>query len=172
MSKGGSNEALMRVMGSIATVAAARATYLIAKDKDDPTRRRRLFLPVKNNLGDDTNGFAFTIHEKPTGYDQPAYCIAVTWEDKTVQMTADDALAPKDGRGSEDLEEAKRIIHEALVNGPVLQSEVEDRLTAEDIGRQSWRNAKKKLGVKSRRRPGGGKNGPWEWFWPEGGEGM
>ena len=83
-------------------------------------------------------------------------------------MTADEALAPRDGRASDDMEKAKSIIRGALANGPALQTDIADLLTAEDISPKSGNNARSKLGVKSRRRPGGGKNGPWEWFWPEG----
>jgi hypothetical protein len=44
-------QALMRVTGSLAFVAAARAAYLVTSDKQD--KSRRLFLPMKNNLGPD-----------------------------------------------------------------------------------------------------------------------
>jgi putative DNA primase/helicase len=58
LNKGGGS-AMARFTGSGAFVAAARAAYLVAKDADDPDRR--LFLPVKNNLGEDKTGFAYTI---------------------------------------------------------------------------------------------------------------
>jgi hypothetical protein len=112
------------------------------------------------------------IFERPTGYDEQPYCIAVQWEDKLVNISADDALAPKDGRSSEDLEKAKDIIRCALAQGPVLQRDIVGHLEAELISRKSWRNAKDKLGVKSRRREDGSKNPPWEWYWPEGQEVM
>ena len=51
--------AMHRSMGSLAFVAAARATWLIAKDPQNPARR--LMLPLKNNFGTDTTGLAFTI---------------------------------------------------------------------------------------------------------------
>ena len=39
---------MLRVMGSLGSVAAARAAYLVAKDPEDETRR--LFLPMKNDI--------------------------------------------------------------------------------------------------------------------------
>ena len=49
----------MRVTGSLAFVAAARAAYLVAQDPQNPARR--FFLPMKNNLGPDSLGLAFHI---------------------------------------------------------------------------------------------------------------
>jgi putative DNA primase/helicase len=44
----GEGPALYRAMGSLAFVAAARAVWAVARDSDDLTGRRRLFLPVNN----------------------------------------------------------------------------------------------------------------------------
>ena len=59
LTKAGGTEALMRVMGSLGFVAAARSAYLVAKDAEDETRR--LFLPLKNNLAEDRGGLAFRV---------------------------------------------------------------------------------------------------------------
>jgi RecA-family ATPase len=49
MSKAVGAKALMRVNGSLAFVAAARAAYVVVSDSTD--RRRRLFLPMKTTWG-------------------------------------------------------------------------------------------------------------------------
>jgi hypothetical protein len=54
-------KAMHRVTGSLAFVAAARAAWLVTADKTDP--KRRLFLPIKNNLAKDNGGLAFGIVE-------------------------------------------------------------------------------------------------------------
>jgi hypothetical protein len=65
LNKGGGGEAMTRVTGSLAFVAAARAAYVVQKDPEDP--KRRLFQPIKNNLGVDDTGLAFRIEEKAVG---------------------------------------------------------------------------------------------------------
>ncbi|GAG94900.1 unnamed protein product, partial [marine sediment metagenome] len=44
-------KSVYRVLGSVGFIAAARAVWVIAKDKDNETRR--LFLPCKTNLSID-----------------------------------------------------------------------------------------------------------------------
>jgi hypothetical protein len=56
-----SSTAAYRVGGSIAFTALARSVWVFAKDKRNPDRR--LFLPLKNNLGNDTGGFEYSIEQ-------------------------------------------------------------------------------------------------------------
>ena len=55
LNKGTGGSALYRATGSLAFVAAARAAFLVTRDKGD--QNRRLFLPLKNNLGPDATGW-------------------------------------------------------------------------------------------------------------------
>ncbi|HUW32276.1 MAG TPA: AAA family ATPase, partial [Planctomycetota bacterium] len=86
----GDGIAIHRAMGSLAFVAAARASYAACKDKNDPTGRRRLLLPMKNNLGNDDDGFAYVLDTDCSPNGQPV----VTWEPGLVRMTADEAMRP------------------------------------------------------------------------------
>ncbi len=61
LNKGGGNSATYRVMGSLAFVAAARASFIVTRDPQDPDKR--LFLAGKNNIGNDSGGYAYTIKE-------------------------------------------------------------------------------------------------------------
>ncbi len=50
---------LARVIGSTGMPAAARACYLVSKDPNEP--ELRYFLPIKNNVGNDSDGFSYRI---------------------------------------------------------------------------------------------------------------
>jgi AAA domain len=119
LNKSGSMPALMRVLDSVAFVAASRGVYLIVRDPEDD--ERRLFLPAKNNIGRIRSGLAFKVVEKLATTVFDSYpCIR--WEDEAVDMTADEALAwREDGRRSETKEHAKALLRQVLANGPVKQ---------------------------------------------------
>jgi hypothetical protein len=63
LNKGTGLHANYRITGSIAFTATARAVYLIAKDPYDP--KRRLMMPIKNNLAEDEAGLAYGINVTP-----------------------------------------------------------------------------------------------------------
>jgi hypothetical protein len=94
LNKGNGNDALMRVMGSLAFVAAARAAWIVAKDPEND--RRRLFLPAKNNIGNDLSGLAFSIES--ASIDSPAGMIntsRVEWEATAVTVSVNDVVGPQ-----------------------------------------------------------------------------
>ena len=160
--------ALNRLMGSVAMGAAARSVYLVKRDEEDPEdkTKRRYFLPIKNNIGPDRQGFAYKLVEKPTGDDVVPYCVAIEWEHEHVTVTAAQALSQedkKDGRRSGAANAAMTIIEEMLRDGPKLTSKCEERLDAAGISAKSQRTAKQKLGVTSSQPviPG-----PWYWSLP------
>jgi hypothetical protein len=63
LNKGGGAkvEAVFRVIGSVAWIAAVRAAHLVALDPDDP--EKRLFVPMKSNLGRRPAAFGYTIED-------------------------------------------------------------------------------------------------------------
>ncbi len=112
-------QVLMRVMGSLAFVAAARAVYLVAIDPKD--QARRLFLPMKNNIGRDDKGFAFHIEsatvQSPAG---PLPTSRLIWESEFASETADEVMqsgmAPQ---STSALAVATEWLQAALADGPV-----------------------------------------------------
>jgi len=162
LSKGGSSEALLRVTGSLAFVAASRATFLVAPDPAEA--RRRLFLPMKNNISPDKTGLAFTIE----GFTIKGgiETSRIVWEAGEVTVTADEAMAPQgDPEERNALEDAKVFLTNFLAGGPVSSKQM--RYNCEGAG-HTWatiRRAQKMLGVEVYR-DGFGEKGIWYWQLP------
>lgn len=147
LNKGGSAEALMRFSGSLAFVAAARAAFIVAKDPDNGTRR--LFLPVKNNIGKDETGLAFSVESVSIAGGIETSRIA--WEADAVTITADEALS-QDDQGSEEgssaLDEAKEWLSDFLADGPQLSNDVKRNANQAGIAWATVKRAKAALGIK------------------------
>lgn len=146
-----------RVMGSLAFSAAARSTWVTAKDKDNPARR--LLLPVKNNLAPDTGGLAYSI--QPSEYNPQIPC--VSWEREPVHVSAEIALAP----ASDDSGKMTDVIdwlRNILDSGPVEANEI--KRLANESGIASWRTineAKKQMGIKTFCDGSPRHGGKWKW---------
>ncbi|HTP64636.1 MAG TPA: AAA family ATPase [Geobacteraceae bacterium] len=160
LSKGGSSEALMRVTGSLAFVAAARSAFLVARDPVEANRR--LFLPIKNNISTDETGLAFSI--EGVTISDGIETSRVVWEAGEVTVTADEAMAPQgDPEERSALEDAKEFLVNLLADGPVSSKQI--RVDAEGAG-FAWRTiqrAQKALDIDAYK--GGMKEG-WLWMLP------
>lgn len=169
LNKGGGADALARVTGSLAFVAAARAAWIVAKDPQDPARR--LFLPAKNNLGPDSTGLAFGIESATVEYGIETS--RLVWRAETVTMTATEALATEQGHDQRtdapQRDEAEAWLAEQLAVGPVPSEDLQRRARADGIAWRTVRRAKDTLEV-SARRHGFGADGRWVWELPEGAE--
>jgi hypothetical protein len=161
MNKGTGGQAIYRAMGSLAFVAAARASFLVIRDPQDSTRR--LFLPSKNNLGPDATGMAYHIEEV-------GEVPRVVWEDEIVVVSADDALRG-DGRTDEYeatlVNSAAEWLREFLADGPVASNDV--KLEAKEAGYSlaTLRRAQAMLKVKPHRDAGVCGGTAWYWGMPE-----
>jgi hypothetical protein len=148
MSKALGAKALMRVNGSLAFVAAARAAYLVTADPKDKTRR--LFLPMKNNLGPDATGLAFRIEGATV--DSVAGCLAtsrVVWDSEAIPMTADEAMQTENTqRSTSAVDEAADWLRETLTEGPRPATGIFELAAVEGIGKKTLRRAREQLGIK------------------------
>lgn len=160
LNKSGGSDAMLRVTGSLAFVAAARAAFLVAKDKENEARR--LFLPMKNNIGNDRTGLAFEVQSAQMKSSAGLIDTSrVMWEAEAVTVTADEAMISRgdpDERGA--LEDAKTFLREVLKDGAIASKQV--RAEAAEAG-YSWRTirrAKDELQITpTKTRFDGG----WEW---------
>ncbi|MEM7229439.1 MAG: AAA family ATPase [Planctomycetota bacterium] len=155
MNKSGSGPAVYRAMGSLAFAAAARAVWVVAADKDD--KRRRLFLPVKNNLAPDVLGLAFGIEDDGGG-------ARIGWEPEPINVSADFALGDQGGdRDTSAVDEAAEWLTAALEGGPVPAIDLFDRAKADGVSKSALQRAKPRIGAESKR---DGFGGPWSWSLP------
>jgi len=160
LNKAGGAEAMLRVMGSLGFVAAARAAYLVAKDPEDETRR--LFLPMKNNLAEDRGGLAFWVKGKNLDGGIETSC--VEWDGKPVTMTADEAMAPAgDPEERSELDEAVDWLGKLLKNGPVDSTEIQAAAKQSGVAWRTLERAKPRLGVKATKATF---SGAWRWSLP------
>ncbi len=155
----GAGQAIYRMTGSLAFAAAARAVWLVAKDQEN--NQRRLLLPVKNNIGADSQGLAFSVTTSTTSATP-----VVAWESGPVTVDANDALTiePPGSEGGAT-HDAMEWLKEILSAGPMCASEVK-KLAADSA--QAWRTverAKTRLGVVTK---AGGFGKPRTWMMPEG----
>ncbi len=163
LNKGGGSEALMRVTGSMAFVAAARAAFIVAKDQENETRR--LFLPLKNNIGNDQTGLAFTLQsaqvESPAGLIDTS---RVIWETNAVTVTADEAMIVQgDPEERSALEEAKDFLQGLLADGAIAAKRVYAEARGAGYAERTMRRAQKALGVEAFK---DGLKAGWSWRLP------
>ncbi|MCB1782973.1 MAG: AAA family ATPase [Alphaproteobacteria bacterium] len=160
LNKGQSKQALQRVTGSLAFVAAARAAYIVAKDQGEP--ERRLLLPIKNNIGDDKTGFAFSI--EGVALSGEISTSRVVFEPDLITERADEILACEgDTEERNALEEAKEFLRELCVIGRTAKN-VKAQAEEAGISPATLRRAKDSLGIKPKK---DGQSGPWVWRLPD-----
>jgi putative DNA primase/helicase len=150
--------AITRIMGSTEWVAVPRAVFLVA---EEPGTDRRLFLPVKNNLGPDRVGYAFHIENRVVADGIPTS--AVVWNPDPVTTTADEALT---ATGKKAASGAMDFLRQAL-DGPMDQTEIVRLGREAGFTEKSLRTAREKLGITSKKE-GFGPNGKWVWVPPGG----
>jgi archaellum biogenesis ATPase FlaH len=127
LTKSQSTNALMRVQGSIAFAALCRAVWGVAADKDN--HDRRLFMPLKNNLGQDKTGLAYSIEGmqlEAQDEGEPIPTSRILWESQLVEMGADEAFSGSMGyeeRG--EMDAAKDFLRELLADGRVKATEAQ-----------------------------------------------
>ncbi len=156
LNKNGMGNALYRTMGSLAFVAAVRTAHIVTKDKDDSGRR--LFMPMKNNLANDSTGLAYSVMASEAG--NPV----IAWETEPVTITAEEALAPSDsGEERTETDWAVTVLEEMLSNAPLPALEIKKQARSAGIGDKALRRAREKLGVITRKSDF---KGGWEWTLP------
>ena len=160
-------DALLRLQGSVAFSAAARAVWGVAKDKDNP--QRRLFMPLKNNLGTDDTGFAYTVEGYTLeGTDPPITTSHVMWENELVTQSAEDVFASSNLSNEErtEVDDAKDFLRGLLSDGEMESTQLLREARQAGHAEKTIRRAGKALGVDAKREHGIGSKGRWYWRMP------
>lgn len=157
MSKSGGGRAIYRAMGSLAFIAAARSAWLIAKDKENPARR--LFLPVKNNIGNDQIGHAYSLVDRDG-------VAVLEWEAAPITTSVDEAIRESEDQGKpgpapEEREAAKEWLTGVLANGEVEVKQLKKEAIAAGVAWRTLQRAKTDLKVRSHRST----YNPKAWVW-------
>ncbi len=151
--------AVYRITGSLAFVAAARAVFAIARDPDD--HDRRLMLPVKSNLGPDASGYGYTIGVADN--DAPV----VRWGAERVTRTAEEVLAanpsPRERAVIDRGNDVREWLRQKLAGGAQPAVSMWSAAEREGISERDVRRAKKALGVIAEVK---GFRGAWHWSLP------
>lgn len=156
LNKNAVGSAIYRAIGSIAFMAAARAGYIVTRDKSNP--QRRLFMPAKNNLANDSSGLAYTVVTAENG------APVITWEQEPVTMTADEALTPSVSNDEQaDNDWAAIVLEQTLSSGPITAIEAQKEARQAGISPKMLRRAREKLGVITRKADF---KGGWVWALP------
>jgi putative DNA primase/helicase len=153
-------KAIHALVGSIAFSAAPRLVFLAIEDAE--AQGRRLLLAVKNANGPKAPGLGYFIVETTISKDITTTC--VTWDNRPVTVTADEALAQTSGRDTPALNEAVDFLREHLCDGPRAQPDLQKAAKAAGITWGTIRRAKDRLGVKARKL---GLEGGWQWALPK-----
>ncbi len=159
LNKTNGTNAVYRITGSLAFVAAARAVFAIARDPE--CSERRLMLPIKNNLALDTEGYAYTVSVA----DNDAPCIR--WDDERVTQTAEEILSgapsPREQAVIERGAETQRWLREKLQGGPQPATSIYTAAERDGISERDLKRAKRALGVLAEPK---GYRGTWHWSVP------
>jgi hypothetical protein len=121
-----------------------------------------LFLPIKNNIGNDESGLAFYVTAEHSDNGKPV----VEWTSDRVTMTADEALAASRKPSGGALGKAVEWLKEALAGGPVAQTDLEKQAADAGITVGTLKRAKTELGVVSRKDKSFGEGSRWLWSLP------
>ena len=150
--------ATYRVQGSIAFAGAARSVWIVAKDQDDSTGKRRYLQASKTNLAPDNSGLGLAYEIcGPTGKPH------VHWLETDVATPIDQLLRIPDGTRGGDQADGGELgrccdwLRDVLTEA-MPAKDVDAGAKSEMISTATLRRAKKKLDIRSENRDG-------RWCW-------
>ena len=133
--------AIYRAMGSVAFVAAARASWAICKDPVD--ENKRLFLPVKNNLAPARHRPRLHNRNRPDGT-RPDHPLVARACDPIVDFAI--AAARAAGRPDEERQYAMNMAQRATCKIAIRASDIREEAEVQGISYGTLRRAFREIG--------------------------
>lgn len=155
MNKASGSKSTYRGLGSIDIQATARSVLLVARIPDKPNIR--IMAQDKSSLAAAGDSIGFEISE-----DRGFECIG------PYDITVDELLAGKEGRGRKKLDVAIAFIKEYFgAESEVSSNDIEEEATRKGIKRNTLLSAKKKLGITAGNRKTTEGTMYWTWVLPK-----
>lgn len=151
---------LYRGGGSIGIIGAARFGFLIAKDPEDSTGKRRILAPQKINIGPEPPALAYHLESVP-GSD----VARIAWEGEIAMSTITMLEGVESENDRSSRMEARAWLAEQLSNGPTPSKDLQINARNDGVSWRTVERAKHDLGVKAQR-DRFGNNGKWVWMMP------
>jgi hypothetical protein len=146
-------KAIYRVMGSLGFLAAARAAFLVSEDPLDPTGNRRLLICAKLNVAEKPASLAFATKDEK-----------VVFEDKSVNITADEVLGGRSNIEAPERDRAVEWLKQLLSGVDSMPSKEIFKLAEENMfNERMLARARKELGIKCF--PDFDEEGNKSWYW-------
>lgn len=155
--KSSTQELIERFIGSIGLIAAARAGYAVIKIDNEKGEDRRYFIPVKNNLGNDRQGFSYETSGVDLG--NGIKTSKILWHPEPVD--ASQILKPQEEKKPTQINAAGEFLSDLLSEAPKLKSDIEQEAEGAGYSMSSLQRAKKRLGVKHHKL---GMDKGWVWY--------
>lgn len=133
-------KAIYRTMGSLAFTAAARAVWGVTKDKE--VEARRIWFPIKMNLGPQPAAMAYLIESGPR----------LVWESSSFRADADELLSTFPPKASA-VAEAADWLRSALSGSSRPVRELEEEAKRAGISRAGLKRARRSLGLRAQKDP-------------------
>lgn len=133
-------KAIYRTMGSLAFTAAARAVWGVTQDKE--VEARRIWFPIKMNLGPQPAAMAYLIAAGPR----------LVWESASFRADADELLSTLPPKASA-VAEAADWLRSALSCSSRPVRELEEEAKRAGISRAGLKRARRSLGLRAQKDP-------------------
>lgn len=141
----GTGPALNRIAGSIALGAAVRAAWCVCRDDEDSSGKNRLFLCAKPSLSQEPTGLSYQI----VRISDASEGANVSWGEKPIMRTADEAMADDQIDAIEHREERRRERRESEREGMILNNI--DKLPKDTEGYVAVKDIKETTGINGSR---------------------